>query len=142
MSDMWVKRIGHVLFAADDISQNAIDALPDGQVLKADVRLTRNAGRHRLFWAMVQRIAEATDNDPSAVADLLKIDAGHCFTIRSRKHGTMYLPKTIKWSRMDETEFAPFFERCVKTIYEEWGISRPEIMDAIGDLLEPQTEKR
>ena len=90
---------------------------------------------------MVNRIAKAVGSDPSAVSDLLKIEAGWCHIIKSKKHGIMRLPKSIAWSRMGEDEFSIFFETCIRTIFSEWSIERQDVLDAVSDLLEPKTER-
>jgi len=138
MSILWVRRVGNQLHPADDDSIAMMSQIPFNKVLRAEVKATRNGPQHRLFWALAHRIANAVGSDPGAVADLLKIEAGHVVTIRSKKYGTLHLPKSISWARMDQLQFQDFFERCVQIIYSEWGIERQDVLDAVADLLEPK----
>lgn len=111
--------------------------IPFGKPVRVEVRQQRNIGHHRLYWAMVQRIASAVGAEPENISDMLKISTGHCMTVHSKTLGTVRLPRSISFAKMDQTQFHDFFERCVQTIYTEWGIGRDDILSAVSDLLMP-----
>lgn len=138
MSILWVRRVGNQLHPADDDSIAMMSHIPFGKVLRAEVKATRNGPKHRLWWAVCHRIANAIGTDPGAVADLLKIESGHCTTIKSKKYGMLHLPKSISWAKMEDGEFNDFFEKCVRIIQSEWGIARQDVLDSVADLLDPK----
>lgn len=137
MAELWVRRKGMSLVPADTDSAEILAKLPFEKALRVEVKVPRNAGRHRLFFALVHRIAKAVDVNPEALRDHLTVEAGHFYEVKTKK-GVRRYPKSIAWSRMDETEFRDFFEACVRVIYQDWGIARSDVLDAVSDLLEPK----
>lgn len=138
---IWLKRVGNTLVPDGDDSGAEFAKLPFAKVLQAEVKHPRNVAHHRLYWALVHRIAAAIGAEPENVSDLLKIETGHCTIIRSKKYGEIRLPQSISFAKMDQSQFHDFFEACVRIIYENWGIARSDILDAVSDLLAPKTEK-
>lgn len=139
---IWLKRVGNGLFPDSDDSAAEFAKLPFGKTLQAEVKQPRNVRFHRLYWSLVHRIASAVGSDPENISDLLKIETGWCDIIRSKKYGEIRLPKSISFAAMDQTAFSTFFESCLRVIYENWAIERNDVLAALGDLLEPKTEKR
>jgi hypothetical protein len=97
----------------------------------------RNARFHALYWVLCSRIANAVGAEVETVSDMLKIGAGHATLVKSKTLGTLHLPKSISFAKMDETSFRSFFEKCVDTIYAEWSIDRKDVLEAVNDLLMP-----
>lgn len=134
MTTFWAERYGESLRPSDPESGAQLGKLPFGKSLKVEVIRPRNARRHRLFWLMCERVAAAIGADSDVVADLLKIETGHCTIIKSARYGVVRIPKSISFHAMDETQFREFFNRCVVAICENWGGSRPEVLAAMEDL--------
>ena len=136
MAELYLARKGMALVATDEVSAGILAALPFGKDLKAEIRAPRNPGRHKLFFVLCHRIAAAIDVTPEALRDHLTVEAGYYYEVKTPS-GIRRYPKSIAWSKMDETEFRDFFERCVRVIITDWGIKREDVMDAVADLLEP-----
>lgn len=136
MGEFWLTRKDNGLFPDSEESVAAFASVPFGKSLRCEVKQPRSAGRHKLYWALCARIAGGIGRQSEEVSDLLKIACGHCTTIKSKTMGTIKLPKSIAWHKMDETEFRDFFERAVQVIYEEWGIEP----SAVADLLAPEAD--
>lgn len=51
------------------------------------------------------------------------------------KRGVELMPLSISWSKMDQTDFDKFFNKCLDVITSEWGIARPDILEAVKDLI-------
>lgn len=135
----WAIRRGNSLIPDMSDSASEMAKLPFGKRLHVEVKQPRNPGRHRLFFALCHRIADAIDVNAEALRDHLTVKAGHYYEVKTRD-GMCRYPKSIAWSKMDETAFKEFFDRCVRIIYDDFGIARPDILDAVGDLLEPKEE--
>lgn len=132
--DFWVRRIDNTLVADGDESVSEFSRLPFNRPLRVEVKQPRNLQFHKLYWSLVHRIADGIGSDPENVSDLFKIATGHCTIIKSKAHGVIKLPKSISFAKMDADSFRVFFEACVTTLYEEWGIDP----SAVADLLAPQ----
>jgi hypothetical protein len=139
--EFWAAREGDHLRPVDAESAAVLSKLRMGKPLKIDVRQPRHGGRHRLFWVMCTRIANAIGAEPENVSDLLKVQTGHC-TIVKAASGTYKFPRSISYASMDDTAHSAFFERCIQVIQTEWGIARPDILRELSDILETQTEVR
>lgn len=135
MVDLWLKRVGVALVPDGDESIAVFSKIPFNKSLHAQVKQPRNGGHHRLFWAIVHRVAEGVGAEPDNVCDVLKIATGHCTTVKTKSHGVLSLPKSISFAAMDQSEFSVFFEKCLVTIFDEWEIDRSAFQDLI-------TEKR
>lgn len=133
---LWLKRSGNALLPDGDEAIAEFSRVPFGKSIHAELRQPRNAKFHRLFFALVHRIAAAKGVETETVTDMLKIATGHCTTIKSKSLGVLRLPKSISFAAMNELEFREFFNRCVETILTEWGIDPASVNDLLeGDLV-------
>lgn len=119
-----------------------LQKLPFAKPLLVSVKAPRNGRHHSLYWVLCARIASAVGAEPETVSDTLKIATGHCTIVQSKTFGTLRLPKSISWAKMDDTAFRDFFNRCVAVIVSEWGIARTDVLEAVKDLIDAGTEKR
>lgn len=131
MAELWVQRSATRLYPVGDESIAVLEKLPFDKPLLAELRQPRNLQMHRLFFALVHRVAEATGQTPENVLDLIKIATGHCETIDSEKYGTLRLPRSIAFHKMDQTLFGEFFERAVQAIYNEFKIDPAFVADLL-----------
>jgi len=130
----------HGLSAADERSTLCLKGLKVGQLVQVEVTRPRNVQHHRLYWAMCQRIADNVPGITSAeeVSDILKINTGHCTTIKGATQ-TYKLPKSIAFSSMSQDDFNTFFDRCCQVIATEWlrhltgNQVRAELLDMMGE---------
>lgn len=136
MADLWLKRVGMALVPDGDESIAAFSKLPFNKSLHAEVKQPRNVQHHRLFWAIVHRVAEGIGAEPQNVTDVLKIATGHCTIVKTKTHGTLSLPKSISFAKMDQNQFREFFDKCLIVIFQEWGIDESAFADLIADKRE------
>lgn len=138
MTALFVRRVGNALHPDGADCAAVFAKLPFGRPIKVEITQPRNVRFHRLYWALVNRIADAVGSEPENVSDLLKIETGHCTIVRSKKYGDLRLPKSISFAKMDEMAFRKFFDACVLVIHETWAIAVPDITAAVEDLLHPE----
>lgn len=141
MSKLWAMRVGSTLHPADAESAAVLAKFTVGKLVMVEARQPRNGPHHRLFWVMCTRIANAIGAEPENVSDVLKVETGHCVTVKTKD--TIYkFPRSISYASMDQSAFSSFFERCLGVIYSQWGITRPDILSQLEDVLTPKTEQR
>lgn len=130
------KRTVTGLTPEDEQAAKTLRGIKPGEVIAVEVTRPRNIQHHRLFWAMVSKIAEAVDAEPENVADVLKIKTGHYVTVTT-KSGLMMFPRSISFAKMDQAEFRDFFDRCCKVICAEFlpHMSAPEVQSEILNML-------
>jgi hypothetical protein len=90
-----------------------------GTLVQVEVVRPRNLKHHRLYWAMIGRIADAIDEPRQAVHDHLCIVTGHYYELRV-KGGIRLYPKSVSFASMDQAAFREHFDRCCRAICEEW----------------------
>lgn len=142
MTDLWAIRQGtYSLSAADPESAAQLAKVPRGTLVHVEVRQPRNIAHHRLFWALVHRIADGIGCDAEALADHLKVRAGHVRTVNTQL-GVKEYPASISFAAMDQAKFSDFFNRCVTIIVEDLGIRRPDVLDQVKDLIDGGAQVR
>jgi hypothetical protein len=131
----WAIREGLTLrpFGAESAAE--FGKMPFGKVFQVTVKQPRNGAHHRLFWTLCARIGDAVGCEHEDIAFLLKLRTGHVRRIHT-KTGIEEIPLSISFAKMDQTAFKEFFDKCVHVIYNEFGIARADVLDAVKDLLE------
>lgn len=135
MSVLWAERWGMTLRPVGAVSSTALAKLPMGRELRVEVRRPRNPRFLRLYWEICERVADAVGTEADVISDLLKIETGHFFLVRSNRYGDLRIAKSIAFAAMDETAFREFFDACVVAISANWGATKPEVVAAVEDLL-------
>lgn len=141
MSEFYVRRVGNALLPDGDESVAAFAMIPFGKPMRCELKQPRNLQFHKLFWALCSRIASGLGREnitSETVATMLKLATGHFDLYVSKTYGEVRMPKSVSFAKMDGLQFREFFERCVKVVYDEWGIDP----SAVADLLAPKTEMR
>lgn len=114
-------RTARGLEADDDRAHQMLKGIKIGTIVACGVSRPRNVKLLRKFWSLCSRIAHAVPGDMTAenVAEILKIESGHCTIIKGRTD-TYRLPKSIAFDAMAEDEFQDFYGRCEKVVLEVW----------------------
>lgn len=123
----------------NSIASDKMAKLKLGDVVAIDVRKPRCLGHHRMYWALMQIVADNMEGDYSAevVSDVIKLRTGHVTVVRT-KRGEVFLPKSISFASMDQIAFNEFFDRAIKVVVADIipGINsdalRQEVEQIIG----------
>lgn len=107
------------LIPEGDEANRILKGVKIGHPVMVEISRPRNINHHRLYWAMVSKIANAIDVEPENISDVLKLKTGHFVTVNT-KSGPLQFPRSISFAKMDQAAFNTFFERCCKVIAEEW----------------------
>lgn len=119
MAKVFFRRTIMGLQPEDDRASMSLRGVKVGEVVAVEVSRPRNLQHHRLYWAMVSKIAESIDVEPENISDVLKLRTGH-FVVVQTKSGPVHLPRSISFAKMDQSQFREFFERCCRVITAEW----------------------
>lgn len=100
-----------------------------GKYYEAEIKLVRNVRFHRKFFALLnlsfQYLPERTQNGFRSVEGFrqyVTVAAGYYDTYYSpRLKEFVEIPKSIKFSSMDEAEFGDFYEKCKDVIWTMIG---------------------
>lgn len=111
---------GGMLIGSSSADQETLDKLPANVDLRIDAKAPRDGGYHRFYWALLgkiqQNLPESVNLDLEALHSVVKMGAGCTYPVRL-PDGTFYeLPRSISFSKMDETEFREFMDRAIAFI--------------------------
>lgn len=95
-----------------------------GDVIAAEVKLSRNPGHHRKAFAMLHRIFDNQDHFDrfEALYDYMKIAAGCVETLIQPDGKIVYKLKSLAWDRMDQLEFERTYQSFITVAYERLGM--------------------
>lgn len=136
-------KCGVSLQAADQLAQEDLNALPRGPKLLCDVRKPRSLQHHRLFMAMVRKIAHATPTplNERALRAYITVQAGHVDTIPLAFGKVYQAPASIAFDKMDQIQFRAFFDRAVEIILTDICPALPDgFADEFLAMLETPSE--
>lgn len=137
MSKFICLKHGSELLAADAGAEAAMAKIKQGALVMVDVTQPRNLRRHRLYWSLMQKVAENLDGvTAETVSDVVKIRIGHVNTLKTIS-GLVQTPKSISFSAMDETAFSDFFERAVAFICADVipGLDRDDLTREVLEMV-------
>lgn len=137
MSEFFAIRKDGGLFPYTIESAAVMAKIPHGRAIKITTKAPRNGKMNALYWTMCARIGDAVGAEAETVSDHLKVKTGHKRIIKT-KAGIVEYPDSISYAKMDNISFAAFLEKCIQVIYSDFGIARPDVLDAVSDLLEPK----
>ena len=137
MKALFVKDMGS-LRSADDQAAEMLRGIKRGEIVMVEVKRPRNLEMHRLFWALMQKVAENQTHyrDAEEVCAAFKIATGHCTYVKT-KHGLVGLPKSISFASMDQDSFRAFFDKAVDFMVSDVlpGVDRKDLTREVEDML-------
>jgi hypothetical protein len=136
-----VKHLGG-LRPVDDIGTQALSRLKQGDVVMVEYSRPRNPRHHRLFFALLNIVANNSPHydDPEQVLLALKIATGHVVPHIAFDGKTYMVPQSIAFNKMDQDAFDRFFDKCVDIVVRRF---LPGVTDAeLRAELESMTQGR
>lgn len=147
MADAYFVKSLAGLSPADDEARQLVSGIPLGDTVRATIRRPRNLKRHKWLWALASLVAENSDRTPEEVVTLLKLATGHrdemhlkpgpCPHCGCDVERVAYIPKSISFAKMDETEFTKFCNRCVQVVITRLlpGVTEAEVREQIEEMI-------
>ncbi|GAF90795.1 unnamed protein product [marine sediment metagenome] len=136
MIELYVTRTGGRLVPVSAASEEAIKELVEGEILKVKVSRPRNVGHHQKFFALMKIVFENQSHYTNIehMRKVLTMRAGYYDAVVTSK-GTIYLPKSISFAAMDQSEFQDFYERILDVCVIEIGVDQEQLMKEIESFL-------
>ncbi|MDR3463299.1 MAG: hypothetical protein P4L76_13390 [Beijerinckiaceae bacterium] len=141
MAKVIMRRNGKMLEPVDDIGFETIAKIPEGREVVADVKMARNPKQLRLFWALMEVIADNVEGIPhkDAAADLVKIATHEVTTLIAPDTGEVsYIPRSIAFESMSQERFNRFLDRALFVITTRWltGNTPQELRDRVFEIID------
>ena len=120
MSKIFMKKSLNSLLPMDRMADEALSKLKVNDVVQVEFAKPRNIKFHRWWWALMTIVADNMDGDfsPEVVCEVIKVRVGHVTVVRTKK-GECFIPQSISFAKMDETQFREFVDKAIKVIVSE-----------------------
>jgi hypothetical protein len=98
-----------------------IRALELGEFFSFDYWFPRNPKLHRLHFKVVGTLFDAQEQfaDPDALRGWLYVGAGYCDFFPGPKGRMVAIPRSVKWSKIDDADFSDLHRKVVDFMREE-----------------------
>lgn len=91
-----------------------------GQEVRCEISKPRNGAQHRLYWAVMARVADNVEGlTAKGVSDVVKLLTGHVERIQTLQ-GIVEVPASIAWSKLSQADFDAFMDRAFDMIRRRW----------------------
>lgn len=109
------KTAGGDLIGWDGKDAEYVAKLGAGETLEADVRKARNPAHHRKFFALFNRAYQSQNRYQSERRFYieLKVRAGWYDQVIDSNGKLVYVPISLSWATMDQTEFDKFYREAI-----------------------------
>lgn len=132
------RTLGNRLEPIDEMGREILAQLGNA-IVTVTVKKSRNVGHHRKFFALLALIHSNQSHYRSIdeLLDAIKVYVGHCVVMQLRDGTEVRVPKSISFSKMDQTEFNAFWDRVVKVVCEQIlpGVTKEELERELLDLV-------
>lgn len=133
MSDapLFFRKYLGALKPVDELAAEAVRKIGGDEVVTVTIKRTRNVRFHRKFFALMNLVFQNQEHYPSLDIMLaaFKVAAGHCFPVIAKGGQTVMVPKSISFSKMDESAFEEFWSASVSIVITRFlpGVKREDL---------------
>lgn len=139
LSLLMTRSFGGGLQPVNDAGREMLTHIGKDEMVEVVIKRPRNLGHHKKFFALLSLIFENQTRYPTVedLLDAIKVHIGHCSTITLKDGREVYVPKSISFAAMDQTEFEQFWNRVVTVICEQIipGMNRADLEREILELV-------
>lgn len=124
-------RQGNHLVPSDLAAQELVQSLPEGKAVLMDMRRARSPANHAHLFAVLK---VAVDNlngygDTETLLDALKLATGLTRPVQLTDGRIVWIPKSINWAAMAETEFQEWKARALFVLGQMLGIDPQQLLE-------------
>ena len=138
MADLSAKgfiRRGACLVPADFNAEEWLNEIPEGKEVLIDWRKPRHPEHHRFFFAILKAACEQLDTYPDveSLLDCLKIGCNHVRPVMKANGDMIFLPKSINFASMGESEFVRFKNRALYVLSQILGYDATTLLPELDE---------
>lgn len=135
--DIWLIKddIGH-FHPLNDIDREKAAKIPTMEENCFTIKRIRNPKFHRKYFKLLQLVFENQDkySDFEHFRQIMQMKAGYFDCVVTDK-GEVYLPRSIAYDAMDETQFSELYEKVAVVLQGFIKISRDELESEISRMI-------
>lgn len=127
------------LRASNTLSAEALERIPVGSEIKAEITRPRNLLHHRKFFALLQAIYphQTSYATMRAFRAALTCAAGHCEAATLPDGRVVLVPESISFGKLDQAGFEQFYERALEVVLTRIlpKINRADVEREVEEIL-------
>ena len=122
------------LKAAYNSDLENLKKLKEGVIYEVNIKKPRNLMFHRKFFALINLVFEnqETFDNSEDLRYYLIMKAGFYKKVKTPT-GEMFIPKSLKFDKMDNVEFEEVYNGVIKVIEKELLITKQDILENIQE---------
>ncbi len=99
----------------DAMSEEMLSKLKPDEYVRVEIRKLRNPRQHRLYWVLMNMLANYAETKCSAeeVSDWIKIAVGHSHVAHFPDGTSVVKPSSIAFGNMSQEKWETFFNKVV-----------------------------
>jgi hypothetical protein len=107
--------------------------LKEGEMYEVEIRKPRNIDFHRKYFALINLCFEnqETFNNADELRAFLTMKSGYFKRIETPT-GTMYLPESISFAKMDNIAFEDFYNKSIQSVLDFLGCDKDDLIQQIA----------
>lgn len=117
------------------IQMDWFDKLKIGEEIEVKPNKTRNLQHHKKFFVLVKLLFDNQDKFDT-IEDFRAVFTMRCGYYRAieTEKGTVHLPTSIKFSKMDQTAFDEFYDKAVTVACDTIGADKQELLKELSEF--------
>jgi hypothetical protein len=122
------------LKAAYNSDLENLKKLKEGVIYEVNIKKPRNLMFHRKFFALINLVFENQEvfDNSEDLRYYLIMKAGFYKKVKT-PDGEMFIPKSLKFDKMDNVEFEEVYNGVIKVIEKELLITKQDILENIQE---------
>ena len=116
-----MQRRGRALYPADGLAEEQLEALPQNVDLKCKVTRPRSHPQHRLYFAMLNLVAQNNDyiTDAEQLHQVVKFRLGYSRNVQLTDGSVCTLHGSVAFDKMDGAAFNEFMDKATAFLCDE-----------------------
>lgn len=132
-------KINNNLVPSLPIDEEKLSKWKYGEILEVEVKKPRNIKSHRKFFALLNVAFENQDKYTTFHDFRVEVEL-KCGNYREHvttKGHLIYVPKSISFASMDETEFSMLYDKAIEVIIRDFcqGSTEKEIQQKVSEIM-------
>lgn len=125
-------RQGFCLVPADDESMELFKKLKKADVLECNVKEYRNYKFHKKYFALINLAFENQEfyKDLNQFRKIMEMKAGY-FDIVPTDKGVVYLPKSISFSKLPQSEFEELYYKVLDEVIKLLNCDKNDLLNQL-----------
>lgn len=132
---IYVMRRGKVLIPELNFDLEMIEAIPEGERIRVDVRTGRSPSKLRFYFQLLKKLVDATGcaQSKEALHQVVKLETGHTNPVRLPSGMTVLVPSSVAFDKMTEAAFDEFLERAIEWIGTNFQLTPEQLMGGVNE---------